>query len=150
MPRPYSADLRARVLHACEAAVQSRAEIAAQFEVGESTVYLWLKQQRAEGRTAPKPHAGGHAPGFDVEALRAAVAGGNDRTLAELAAAYAARTGQSISGPSVRRLLKGAGITRKKKVLPGIAGAPHAVADRRWRWRTRRSRRCWGAGRALS
>jgi len=77
MPRPYSADLRARVLHACEAAVQSRAEIAAQFEVGESTVYLWLKQQRAEGRTAPKPHAGGRWPRAGLR--RGGAAGGGGR-----------------------------------------------------------------------
>lgn len=118
MPRPYSADLRARVLHACALGRAARAEIAAQFEVGESTVYLWLQQARTEGRTAPKPHAGGHASGFDVAVLRALVREGNDRTLAELAAAYAARTGQPISGPSVRRLLAAAGVTRKKKGAP--------------------------------
>jgi transposase len=124
MPAPYSADLRERVLHACAAARLSRAEIAAQFEVGESTVYLWLTQERLEGRTAPKPHAGGRATGFDVEALRAAVTEGNDRTLAELAAAYAARTRQPISPPSVRRLLRQAGITRKKKGAPRLRAGP--------------------------
>ena len=118
MPRAYSADLRERVLHACAAGARPRAEIAEQFEVGESTVYLWLRQQREEGRTAPKRHTGGHASRFDAEELRAVVNAGNDRTLAELAAAYAARTGQAISGPSVRRLLLGAGITRKKKGGP--------------------------------
>jgi transposase len=118
MPRPYSADLRARVLHACEAAARSRAEIAAQFEVAESTLYLWLKQRREEGRAAPKPHAGGFPSGFDVAELERLVAEESDRTLAELAAAYAARTRQPISGPSVRRLLKAAGITRKKKGGP--------------------------------
>jgi transposase len=118
MPRPFSADLRERALHACAAGRRSRAEIAAQFEVGESTVYLWLKQAREEGRTAPKPHAGGHASGFDVAVLRELVREGNDRTLAELAAAYAARTRQPISGPSVRRLLERAGVSRKKKGAP--------------------------------
>ena len=118
MPRPFSADLRARVLHACAAATRPRAEIAAQYEIGASTLYLWLHQERVEGRTAPKPHAGGHATGFDVETLRTLVSDGNDRTLAELAAAYTARTRQPISPASVRRLLVSARITRKKKGAP--------------------------------
>ena len=118
MPRAYSVDLRARVLHACVAGARSRAEIAEQFEVGQSTVYLWLRQEREEGRTAPKRHTGGHASRFDAAELERLVDAGNDRTLAELAAAYAARTGQPISGPSVRRLLAAAGITRKKKGGP--------------------------------
>ena len=118
MPRPFSTDLRERVLRACEAGAHSRAALAQQFAVGESTLYLWLKQSRTEGRTAPKPHAGGHASAFDAEVLRTLVTADNDRTLAELAAAYAQRTGRLISPSSVRRLLVGARITRKKKGAP--------------------------------
>lgn len=119
MPRAYSIDLRVRVLRACERAARPRAELAQEFEIGESTLYLWLKQERTEGRREAKPHAGGRAPGFDGAVLRALVAEQHDRTLAELAAGYRERTGQPISPSSVRRLLEQLGLTRKKKGAPG-------------------------------
>src|SRR3954452_23317258 len=58
MPKPYSADLRERVLLA-EAAGLSPAVVAARFGVGLSTVYLWRQQARAEGRRCAKAHGGG-------------------------------------------------------------------------------------------
>ncbi len=118
MPRPYSADLRGRVLRACKAATRPRAELARQFEVGESTLYLWLQQEGTEGRCEAKPHAGGHTPHFDGGLLEALLAERNDRTLAELAAAYQARTGPPISPSSVRRVLAARGVTRTKKGAP--------------------------------
>lgn len=39
MPKAWSLDLRERVLAACDEGRLSRAEIAAQFRVGESTLY---------------------------------------------------------------------------------------------------------------
>jgi transposase len=48
MPKPYSADLRERVLLAGEAGLPP-AVIAQRFGVGLSTVYLWRQQARAEG-----------------------------------------------------------------------------------------------------
>jgi transposase-like protein len=96
--RPFSLDLRERVRRACAAATRSRAELARQFEVGESAVYRWLRQAGTEGRRTPKPHAGGRASGFDGVAPRALLAEGNDRTLAELAAAYA-RGGPAAPAP---------------------------------------------------
>jgi transposase-like protein len=41
MPRPYSADLRERVLAACEQGEGTREGIARRFRVAASTVYSW-------------------------------------------------------------------------------------------------------------
>jgi transposase len=60
MPRPYSADLRERVLRAYEGGLPP-AEVARRFGVGLSTVYLWRQQAGAEGRCCAKPHGGGRA-----------------------------------------------------------------------------------------
>src|SRR6476646_3678775 len=60
MPKPYSADLRERVLLADEAGL-SPAVIAARFGIGVSTVYLWRQQARTEDRRYAKPHGGGRA-----------------------------------------------------------------------------------------
>jgi len=81
MPKPYSADLRERVLLAGEAGL-SLAIIARRFGVGLSTVYLWRQQARAEGRRCAKPHAGGRTLGIDATGeaiLRALVSEQNDR-----------------------------------------------------------------------
>jgi transposase len=115
MPRPYSADLRLRVLQACQAAEVPRAEIARRFLVSESTLYLWRKQQRAEGRSAPKAHAGGPAPRLDGSLLGRFVRAQNDRTLAECATLYERETGMPISLSSVSRLLGRLALPRKKR-----------------------------------
>ena len=85
MPGAYSADLRERVLLACERGRLSRAKLAALFQVGQTTVYRWLQTWRMEGRREAKPHAGGPAPRLDAAALdqlRAVMAEANDLTLA--------------------------------------------------------------------
>ena len=95
MPKPYSADLRERVLLAGEAGLPP-AVVARRFGVGLSTVYLWRHQARAEGRRCAKQHAGGRAPGIDTASeaiLRALVTDRNDRTLDEYREQLAARTG---------------------------------------------------------
>src|SRR6187399_2477289 len=85
MPKPYSADLRERVLLA-DVTGLSPAVVAARFGVGLSTVYLWRQQARAEGRRCAKPHGGGRARGIDPAGeaiLWGLVAERNDRTLDE-------------------------------------------------------------------
>ena len=115
MPRPYSPDLRVRVLRACEAGREKRSEVARRFEISASTLYLWLKQQREEGRRAPKPHAGGPARRLDGRVLAALARAENDRTLAEYAARYERQTGAPVSLSSVSRLLRRLGLPRKKR-----------------------------------
>ena len=114
MPRPYSSDLRVRVLHALESVQQKRSEIAGQFQISPATLYLWQKQQKQEGRREAKPHAGGHASRLRPAVLGALVQEKNERTLAELAVLYQERTGEPISIASVDRLVRAAGLTRKK------------------------------------
>jgi transposase len=117
MPGAYSADLRERVLRACERARLSRAKRAALFQVAESTVHRWLQTWRGEGRREAKPHAGGPAPRLDQAALgklAAIVAEANDLSLAEYAAKLSERAGVAASGPTVRRALQKLGLPRKK------------------------------------
>lgn len=119
MPAPYSPDLRRRVLYACAMVEGSRAEIARRFQVGERTVYLWLRQEREEGRTTAKPHAGGLPSRFDAALLRSLYEAQPDLTLAECAAQYQARTGLPISLSSVERLVQLLDLRRKKKDAAG-------------------------------
>jgi transposase len=118
MPAPYSPDLRHRVLYACAMVEGSRPEIARRFQVSERSVYLWLRQEREEGRTVPKPHAGGRPSRFDPTVIRAIHTEQPDVTLAECATRYAARTGVPISLSSVERLVQTLNLRRKKKDAP--------------------------------
>lgn len=62
MPRLYSVDLRERALLACEDVRGGCAEVARRFRVGVSTLHLWRKQARDDGRLAPLRMGRGPAP----------------------------------------------------------------------------------------
>ncbi len=126
MPKPYSSDLRERVLQACASSKLSRAKIAAMFQVAESTVHRWLETWRSEGRCQAKPHAGGPAPRLDAKALeelQAIVAEANDLSLAEYTERLSARAGVTASGPTVCRALQKLGLRRKKDPARARAGS---------------------------
>jgi transposase len=118
MPKPYSADLRDRVLLAGEAGLPS-AMVARRFGVALSTVYLWRHQARAQGRRCAKPHGGGRALRIDTAGaaiLRALVTERNDRTLDEYREQLAAHTGGlRVSRPTLCRALRRLGLGRKKR-----------------------------------
>jgi transposase len=61
MARPYSIDLRERVVDAVERGGLSRRQAAARFGVGVSTVITWVRRFRETGGVAPG-QMGGHRP----------------------------------------------------------------------------------------
>jgi Homeodomain-like domain len=61
MPRPYSMDLRERVIEAI-AAGASRRETAEQFGLSASVVIIWAQRYHATGNIAPKPSGGSVSP----------------------------------------------------------------------------------------
>src|SRR4051812_11325199 len=118
MGRPYSTDLRERVLRACEVGDESQAAIARRFEISESAVGSWLRQLRRDGRRVPKPHGRGFRSILDEDdaaVLRSLVAEKNDSSLAEYSQAFAVRTGEEISESSVCRALQRHGLVVKKR-----------------------------------
>ena len=125
MAKPYSADLRERVLLADEAGV-SPAMVAERFGVGLSTVYLWRQQARAEGQRCAKPHGGGRARGIEAAGeaiLQALVSERNDRTLDEYRELLAARSGgKRVSRPTLCRALRRLGLWRKKRRCAPASG----------------------------
>lgn len=113
MAARYSRDLRERVVAACDAGSETRAEIAERFTVSESWIRRLLQRRRETGSIEPKPRGGGQPPAFAGEAadrLRAAVEAVPDATLKELAVA----AGVACSTSAVDRALRRLRITRKK------------------------------------
>lgn len=117
MPGAYSMDLRERLVACRREERLSEAALAARFRVSTGTVSHWLQRVEVTGGVAPKPHAGGRASKIDAAGaalLRTLVDEQNDRTLAELATLYAARTGVRPSRAALSRRLIHLGLGRKK------------------------------------
>jgi transposase len=114
--KPFSLDLRERVVAAVEHHEGSWREIARRFRVSLSFVTRLIQRRRESGDLNAKPHGGGHPPALDEAArqrLRQLVQKQPDATLKELRQ----RLGLSCSLMAIWRTLRDLKITRKKKVL---------------------------------
>jgi transposase len=112
--KPYSSDLRQRLVDAVERGEGSLRELADLFQVSLSFVVRLLRRYRDTGSVAPKPHAGGPTPRLDdhaVQQLLRLVREQPDATLAELRD----RLGVPCSLMTIARALQRHRITRKKK-----------------------------------
>jgi transposase len=114
--RPFSEDLRTRIIDAIDQHEGSLRKIAGRFRVSLSFIERLLRRRRETGSLRPKPHGGGRLPALDdiqLEQLRELVSEQPDATLEELRR----RLAVDCSLAAICRALKKLGITRKKKVL---------------------------------
>jgi transposase len=114
--RPYSQDLRERVIDAVGRGEGSLRQIARRFVVSLSFVTRLLNRYRQTGSPEPAPHGGGRPPALgpaDLERLRGLIRQRPDATLEELRRGL----GGMCSAMAVWRALRKLKITRKKKVL---------------------------------
>ncbi len=126
MAAPYSLDLRERAVAAALRGDQSRAEVARQFDIGEATLYMWLRRWREEGTLEPLAHGGGQPPSLDEEGMRELariVEEENDRTLDEYRTRVEERTRVQMSRSALHRALKKLPLPRKKDVA-GLGTGP--------------------------
>jgi len=114
MPKPYSLDLRERVVRTVEAGASCH-EAAAAFEVGVSSAIRWVARWRRTGSVAAKPMGGKRSP-LDAHKdwLLALIAAEPDLTLQEIRGRLRAR-GIVVAASSVWRFCDRHGITFKKK-----------------------------------
>ena len=127
MVRPYSVDLRERVVRAVETGASCRAA-AAKFEVSVSFVVKLMQRWRRRGTVVPDRYGGGKRSPLAGHADRvlALVSQTPDLTLEELRGQLAAggiRTSRSALG----RFLQNQGLTRKKR-----PGTPPSRTARTW------------------
>ena len=114
MARPYSRDLRERVVRAVESGV-SRRKAAAVFGVGIATVIEWMRVWRDSGRLEAKPMGGDHNSRLKQERawLLERVAAAPDLTLEEIRAELAER-GKPVGYGTVWRFFAAEDISFKK------------------------------------
>lgn len=116
MGKPYSMDLRERVVEAVEVKGLSRRQAAARFGIGEATAINWLKRLQTTGSVAPG-QMGGHKPrtlsGSHRDWLLARCRE-KDFTLRGLVAELAER-GVKVDYRSVWEFVHAEGLTHKKR-----------------------------------
>lgn len=123
--KPYSFDLRQKVINAHNNKEGSQRKLAKRFSVSLSFVQSLLRRYRSSGTVEPKPHGGGQIPKLNNEQLLLVgllVESNNDATLMELCVSEAYRryrleqqTQVKISRSSMGRITQKLNLTRKKK-----------------------------------
>lgn len=123
MARPYSLDLRERVVAAVGSGLSCRA-VAARFQVSVSSVVKWSQRWRATGSAAARPMGGRrpYALAGERDWLLARIAEQPDLTLRALAAELAAR-GVRVSYYAVWHFFEHEGVSFKKKPARQRAGS---------------------------
>src|SRR2546425_13325965 len=114
MPKPYSVDLRARVIEDVETGA-SRREAAERYGISPSVVVIWVQRFEETGSVAAKPSGGSTSPlEQHAEFLLGLIADQPDLTLDEIIAAMRKRR---IAGSrsAVWRVLAAPHITLQKK-----------------------------------
>ncbi len=115
--RPYSNDLRKKIVDAYTNGKGSMRALAARFSVSSDFVWRLIKRYRQTGRVDPKPHGGGQPRKLsrsDEQILKQLVEAHADATLSELNQLLKAKTGVEVSDATIGLSLRRGGITRKK------------------------------------
>ena len=130
MPKPYSMDLRERVVSAVEAGEMSRREAAARFGVAPSTAINWVRRLRETGSVAPG-QMGGHKRksirGNHRAWLVARIRDEHDFTLRGLVAELAAR-GLKVDYRTVWSFVHDEKLSFKKNRAGQRTGSPRRPA----------------------
>ena len=119
MPKPYSQDLRDRVIDAVERGAMSRRAAARRYEISESVAIKWLERLERDGSREPVGHGGHRAsklmPHRDF--LQAARAEKPDITLQALCDRLLAERGVKSDTSMISRFFRRSGVTFKKRLL---------------------------------
>ena len=124
MPKPYSSDLRARVIEAI-AEGATCVEAAERHDVSLSSIVRFLRLKRETGSVCPAAKFGGYKPyvlAAHEKVVRQLVAHQPDITLAELRAKLAKRK-VTVGQTSIFRFLRHLKLTFKKKPSRGGTGS---------------------------
>jgi transposase len=137
MTRPYSVDLRERVVRTVEGGMSRRAT-ARRFEVSVSFVIKLVQRWRRQGTVEPEQYGGWKRPALAAHAghVRDLLVAEPDLTIAELRARLAAK-GIDTSPAAISRFLTSEDLTRKKKTQHAAEQERPDVAAARAAWRLR-------------
>ena len=117
MAKPYSQDLRDRVIEAVERGKLSRRAAARHYEVSESVAIKWLERLERHGSREPVGHGGHRASKLMAhrDFLEAARAEKSDITLQALCDRLSAERGVKADTSMMSRFFRRIGVTVKKR-----------------------------------
>jgi transposase len=121
--KPYSIDLRQKVLDAHLKNQTSIREIAEKFGVSDSFVRKLLKRHQETGGIEPKPHSGGASAKLTEEhyvLVESMIAQNNNITLVVLCKQIEAKTGIRVSVPTMCRILQKLKLGKNKKSAQAV------------------------------
>lgn len=115
--KPYSLDLRRKIVSVYEAGNISIRQVAERFKVSKNTVLALLKLKREKGTLSPLPATGGKPSQLAeyAQEVESMVAEHPDYTLEEYCEYWQEKTGVRLSESAMCRFLQKQKLTRKKK-----------------------------------
>ena len=118
MPKPYSQDLRDRVIDAVRKGAMSRRAAARRYEISESVAIKWLERVERDGSRAPVGHGGHRASKLmpHREFLEAARSEKSDITLQALCDRLLSERGVKADTSMMSRFFRRIGVTLKKRL----------------------------------
>ena len=135
MARPYSQDLRDRVIEATGNGTSAR-QAAVRFDVGVSTAIKWVERLRHSGERSARRQ--GRRPGSKLDAHRdfllAVIEAAPDATIEELQRRLVEENGVRASTGTIWTFLDRCGLTFKKKSLHAAEQDRPDVVERREDW----------------
>ena len=114
MPKPYSYDLRQKVIESIELGEMNKSQASVAFQISRNTIDLWFKIKASTGDYQAKPNlpqGNGHKI-TDWEKFKEFIKVNGEKTQVEMAKLWA----EDISSRTISRGLKKIGFTRKKKL----------------------------------
>lgn len=113
--KPYSIDLRERVVSAIEKGESSYRKVAQRFAVSKNCVERWVLQKRTQGHVIPRKQGGSISAVMEYKAqLMTIVEQHADATLAEYCELLFDETGLWVSQSTMCRTLQRLKLVRKK------------------------------------
>jgi len=119
MVKPYSQDLRSRVISAVEEEGLSRREAARRYRVSDSSAIKWVQAYRQSGRTRARPMGGDRRSVLKAELswLKAVIKQKGDLTLKAISVRLLSERGVKADVPMLSRFFRAQGLSFKKKPL---------------------------------
>lgn len=120
MAKPYSYDLRQKVMQAIELDGLKKSEASELFNISRNTINLWFQRKAETGDVQVKPRLGSsqNQKIVDWEKFRAFAKEHEDQTQVEMAQLWE----DDISSRTISRALQKLGLTRKKRRMGIVNG----------------------------
>lgn len=115
--KPYSVDLRQKIMDAHNQQEGSQRQLAKRFRVSLTFIESLLKRYRTDGTVEPRAHGGGRSAKLNPEqeaVLATLIEEDNDAILVELCERLEQRVGVRISRATMGRIVQKLKLTRKK------------------------------------